>query len=96
MDTDNFKLDPPTFAGPDGSAPVVGDRYVHRDRCCEVIIVTPANVVLLVATKDSFFRKTVSLQEFAVLEKRSLDAGAVFKPAPSVAHPCPSVFNPAP
>lgn len=28
----DFKLQPPSFAGPDGSAPRVGDRYVYRDR----------------------------------------------------------------
>ena len=78
----DFKLEsPPAFAGPLGSAPVVGDRYVHRDRYAEIVEVTPTHVVLEVADKNGCFRKSVTVDEFPVLEQRTLKF-AVFKPAP--------------
>lgn len=75
---------PPAFAGPLGSAPVVGDRYVHRDTSAEIIKVTATHIELVVDTPTESFWKSVTLQEFPTLEQRTLKAGAVFKPAPNV------------
>lgn len=80
--SETFKLEaPPEFAGPDGVAPVVGDRYVHRDQSAEIVEVTATHVVVEVANMKECFRNSITRADFAVLEKRTLAAGAVFKPA---------------
>lgn len=96
MNTDTtFKLEAPSFAGPDGNAPVVGDRYVHRDKSAEIVEVTATHVCIEVADKDGCFRKTVTRDEFGVLEKRTLAIGAVFRPVDVNirVNPCPSVVK---
>lgn len=80
----DFRLEaPPAFAGPDGSAPVVGDKYVHREKSCVITRITDSHVTLVITTPEEAFSKTVTRDEFAVLEKRTLENGAVFKPAPN-------------
>lgn len=62
---------------------MVGDRYVHRERSAEIVAVTATHVVIEVTRPDECFRKSVTREEFPILEKRTLGYGAVFKPAPN-------------
>lgn len=73
----------------DPNGPVVGDRYVLRTKTAAIIGVTPTHVELAVSDPYGSFLKTVTLAEFATLEKRTLDAGAVFKPAQNKSPNCP-------
>lgn len=73
------------------NAPRVGDRYIRRDQVATVIEVTDILVVFDITSATERFTKGIPLGDFETLRQRSLEAGAVFKPAQADGNPRPSV-----